>query len=167
MLSTIAWVPRGFASENPAAYADDDAQAMDGPEAAALRLQESREAAAGGAAAAAAAAEGAGDGDHDAMDTGGAPRALSPAPPELPAGAAAVQLSASSSRADAPRCLRPAPEDDDVAAKYNLQDYDQEEDGIAGPRPTAHTPPLLAAHAAPAPAQQCPCSARSAAPNPA
>ena len=91
MLSTIAWVPRGFANENPAAYADDDAQAMDGPEAAALRLQESREAAAGGAAAAAAAAEGAGDGDDDAMDTGGAPPRPVPSAPRRPRSVAGVQ----------------------------------------------------------------------------
>ena len=37
MLSTVTWIPRGFACANPAAYAGDPA-AVDGPEAAALAL---------------------------------------------------------------------------------------------------------------------------------
>lgn len=42
MLSTVTWIPRGFAVANPAAY-DGDPEAVDGPEAAALKLAQKRQ----------------------------------------------------------------------------------------------------------------------------
>ena len=41
MLSTVTWVPRGFAVANPAAY-DSAPEAAEGPEAAALALAQQR-----------------------------------------------------------------------------------------------------------------------------
>ena len=42
MLSTVTWLPRGFAVANPAAY-DDAPEAVEGPEAAALALAQQRQ----------------------------------------------------------------------------------------------------------------------------
>ena len=64
MLSTVTWVPRGFAVANPAAYAGNP-EAVDGPEAAAMALAQRRQAERAGALEAGAAAA---DAD-EAMDS--------------------------------------------------------------------------------------------------
>ena len=72
MLSTVTWIPRGFACANPAAYDEQD-NAMDGPEAAALALSQQREArkaeAEAAAAVTAATGGGAAGSDDEDMDS--------------------------------------------------------------------------------------------------
>jgi hypothetical protein len=68
MLSTVTWVPRGFAVANPAAY-DANPEAMDGPEAAAMALAQKRQSERAEALDAGGAAGGAAAGEATAMDS--------------------------------------------------------------------------------------------------
>jgi hypothetical protein len=155
MLSTVTWIPRGFACANPAAYAGDPA-AVDGPEAAALALAQERQAERAGALGAA--AGGAAASEDEAMDSASS----RPAPRRTHARTHAhtharthtthtlylwtiTELSAAVSFAPRSSCslcsalFIAAAGDGDVVAKYGLQGYDQEDEGIGGARAPPHT----------------------------
>ena len=129
MLSTVTWVPRGFAVANPAAY-DDAPEAVEGPEAAALALAQQRQLERAGALEAGATASG----EDEAMDS----TSRSPHTDCVARGAADAARRCASDDLVLLSCRSPFPvcpaagDGDDVVSKYGLSGYEQEDEGIAG-----------------------------------